>query len=164
VLARYGKGAQARKTASARTTTTAVAAAAPGRARQTTTARPAGRKTPRWASTIRFLPWQPARRNRKLLPHAKGLARTMSAPRLPGTSGLGASKSATGSSTPRSRRARSNARRSDGTIKGTPAGPSRPAGVRRCAAKSSCCQTEIALDLLLWPCHASPGRCLLWSL
>ena len=46
VLARYSKGAQARKTASARTTTTAtkVATAAPGRARRTTTARPAGRK------------------------------------------------------------------------------------------------------------------------
>jgi len=43
VLARYSKGTQARKTASARTRTTATKAApAPGRARRTTTARPAG--------------------------------------------------------------------------------------------------------------------------
>ena len=43
VLSRYSKGTQARKTASARTRTTATKAApAPGRARRTTTARPAG--------------------------------------------------------------------------------------------------------------------------
>ena len=45
VLARYSKGTQARKTASARTRTTATKAApAPGRARRTTTARPTGGK------------------------------------------------------------------------------------------------------------------------
>ena len=45
VLARYSKGTQARKTASARTrTTTTKAAPAPGRARRTTTARPPGGK------------------------------------------------------------------------------------------------------------------------
>ena len=45
MLARYSKGAQARKTASARTrTTTSKAAPAPRRARRTTTARPAGGK------------------------------------------------------------------------------------------------------------------------
>ena len=45
VLARYSKGTQAPKTASARTRTTATKAApAPGRARRTTTARPAGGK------------------------------------------------------------------------------------------------------------------------
>ena len=46
VLARHSKGAQARKSASAKTTTTATkaATAASGRARRTTTARPAGRK------------------------------------------------------------------------------------------------------------------------
>ena len=45
VLARYTKGTQARKTASATTrTTTTKAAPAPGRARRTTTARPAGGK------------------------------------------------------------------------------------------------------------------------
>jgi hypothetical protein len=45
VLARYMKGTQARKTAAVRTRTTATKAApAPGRARRTTTARPAGGK------------------------------------------------------------------------------------------------------------------------
>ena len=45
VLARYSKGTQARKTASARTRTTATKATpAPGRARRTTTARLAGGK------------------------------------------------------------------------------------------------------------------------
>jgi hypothetical protein len=45
VLARYSKGTQARKTASATTATTATKAApAPGRGRRTTTTRPAGGK------------------------------------------------------------------------------------------------------------------------
>ena len=45
VLARYSKGTQARKTASAGTTTTATKAApAPGRARRTTTTKPTGGK------------------------------------------------------------------------------------------------------------------------
>src|SRR5262249_21917712 len=45
VLARYSKGTQARKSASARTRTTATKAApAPGRARRTTPARPASGK------------------------------------------------------------------------------------------------------------------------
>jgi hypothetical protein len=45
VLARYSKGTQARKTASARTTTTATRAGpAPRRGRRTTTTRPAGGK------------------------------------------------------------------------------------------------------------------------
>jgi hypothetical protein len=44
VLARYSKGTPARKTASARTTPPTKAAPAPGRARRTTTARPAGGK------------------------------------------------------------------------------------------------------------------------
>ena len=64
------------------------------------------------ASAIRCLPWQPARRSRKSPLHAKALARTMSAPPFPGTSGVAASKSATGSSTARSRRGRSKASRS----------------------------------------------------
>ena len=63
----------------------------------------------RLASAIRSLPWQAARRSRKSPLHARGFARTMSAAPFPGTSGLAASKSATGSSTPRSRRGRSNA-------------------------------------------------------
>jgi hypothetical protein len=113
VLARYTIGTQTRKAAPARTTTTTTKVATIARAvvggpqpLDRLAASPAQRA---WA--IRFLPSQPARRSRKLLPHAKGLARTMSAPRLPGTSGLGASRSATGSSTLRSRPARSNARR-----------------------------------------------------
>ena len=64
-------------------------------------------------SAIRCLPWQTARRSRKSPLHARGLARTMSASSLPGTSGLAASQSATGSSTPHSRRRRCNAPRSD---------------------------------------------------
>jgi hypothetical protein len=75
--------------------------------------------SPRRALMIKSLPWQPARRSRKLPPRAKGLARTMSAPRLPGTGGLAASRSATGSFTPRSRPEQRNARRSDTTINGT---------------------------------------------
>ena len=71
----------------------------------------------RRASTIRFLPWQPARRSKKSPLHARALARTMSAPQLPGTSGPAASKSATGSSLPHSRPGRSNASRSEAGIK-----------------------------------------------
>src|SRR5215469_13390456 len=67
----------------------------------------------RRASTIRFLPWRPARRSKKLPLHARALARTMSAPRLPGTSGPAASKSAMGSSMPHSRLERSNASQSE---------------------------------------------------
>jgi len=69
--------------------------------------------SPRRPSAIRSLPWQPARRSRKSPLHAGGLARTMSASSLPGISGLAASNSATGSSTPHSRRRRCNAPQSD---------------------------------------------------
>ena len=64
-------------------------------------------------STIRFLPWQLARRSKKSPLHAKAFARTMSAPRLPDTSGPAASKSAMGSSMPHGRAGRSNASRSE---------------------------------------------------
>src|SRR5580704_7140937 len=67
----------------------------------------------RRASTIRYLPWQPARRSRKSPPHARGLARTMSAPRFPDTSGPAVSKSGMESSTPRSRQERNKGPRSD---------------------------------------------------
>jgi len=77
---------------------------------------------PRQLSAIRSLPWRLARRSKKLPLRAKGLARTTSALSLPDTSGLAASSSATGSFTRRSRRERSNARRSDTTINGTFAG------------------------------------------
>jgi hypothetical protein len=61
----------------------------------------------------------------------------MSAPRLLGTSGLGASRSATGSFTRRSRQERSNARRSDTMVNG------------RFASEK----------LLPWPYRASTSRC-----
>ena len=47
--------------------------------------------------------------------HARALARTMSAPRLPGTNGLAASKSAMGSSTPLSRQEQNKGLRSEPT-------------------------------------------------
>jgi hypothetical protein len=53
---------------------------------------------PRRALAIR--PWQPVKRSRKSPVHARGLARTMSASSLPGTSGLAASNRATESSMP----------------------------------------------------------------
>jgi hypothetical protein len=71
----------------------------------------------RRASTIRLLPWQPARHSKKSPLHARALARTMSAPRLPGTSGPAASKSAMESSMPQSRPGRGNASPSEAGIK-----------------------------------------------
>jgi hypothetical protein len=65
----------------------------------------------RWG--IRSLPWQPAKRSRKSPPLARALAQTTSASSLPDTSGLAASKSATGNSTPHSRPERSHAPQSD---------------------------------------------------
>src|SRR4051794_30603743 len=57
-----------------------------------------------------------ARRSRKSPLHARELARTMSAPPLPATSGLAASKSATGSSTPLRTGRRCSAPRCDSGI------------------------------------------------
>jgi hypothetical protein len=111
VLARYSKGAQTRKTASAKTPTAAAKSAVSGRSR-TATARAAGSKRSSSSLSVRSLPWQSARHSGKSLLHARALAR-MSAASLAGTSGLAASKSATGGSTPRSRRRRANAPRSD---------------------------------------------------
>ena len=83
----------------------------------------------RWAASalhpplaIRCLLWQMARRSGKSPLHARELARTMSAPPLPATSGLAVSKSATGSSTPRRRRRRCSAPRCDSGIKRVPRG------------------------------------------
>ena len=72
----------------------------------------------RWG--IRSLPWQPAKRSKKSPLHARALARTMLASSSPGTSGLAASKSATGNSTPHSLSGRSNAPRSDPRPKAQP--------------------------------------------
>src|SRR5215831_14562144 len=76
VLARYTKGAPARRTGSVRAATSK--AAAPAQSRRRSRAQPvAGR--PRRASAIRSLPWQMAKRSRKSPLHAKGFAPTMSA-------------------------------------------------------------------------------------
>src|SRR5580704_12703085 len=61
----------------------------------------------------RSLPWQTAKRSRKSPRHARGLVQTMSAWPLRGTSGLAASKSATGSYTQAKRQTRRNTQRSD---------------------------------------------------
>src|SRR5207248_6924772 len=73
---------------------------------------------PRQPSAIRCLPWQPAERSTKSLPLVRGLARTMSARRAPGTSGQAASKSATGSYTQAKRQSRRNTQRSDSAVNG----------------------------------------------
>ena len=96
------------------------------------------------ASEIRSLPWQRARRSGKSPPHARGLARTISASPLPDTSGPGESRSVTGSSTPRARQERSSTPRSDSTKKRRPApkgaGDSRDcrAALRRSGLDPSC--------------------------
>jgi len=121
VLARYNKGAQTGK-ASAKTPPP------PSRPPQRDQAgahalRPQERlaaSVARPASAIMFLPWQSARRSGKSLQLAGAFARTMLAPRLPGTSGPVASKSAVGSSMSRSQRGRSNAPRSSIKMKGVP--------------------------------------------
>jgi hypothetical protein len=120
VLARYSKGTQAKKPASARTPITATKPAAPARrhgARPRRLQNPLAANTVRRTSATRSLRWQPARRSRKSPLHARALAPTMSAPRFPGTSGRAASKSAMGNSTPYRQRGRSNRPRSDTGIK-----------------------------------------------
>jgi len=125
VLARYTKGAQARKTSSAKMPTKVTAPAAPARLRgrrRTTTAIPAGGGRSSSNLSDQVLALATGKTQQEITVHARALARTMSAPLLPGTSGLAASKSATESSTPHGRRERSNAPRSDFRIKRTPAG------------------------------------------
>ena len=79
-------------------------------------------------SMIGSLFWQRARRSRKSPQRARGLARTTSAPPLPGTSELAASKSAMKSSSPYGRQRRSNPP-SEFTIKRWP-------GLRRSARQA----------------------------
>ena len=126
VLARYGKDTPAAKTASARTPTTATKPAAPARGRgrrPAASAKTRGRQAQlNRTSAIGCYHLQPAERSRKSPQHAKALARTISVPPLPGTSGLAASNSATGSSTPDTRWERRNAPRSDTTEKARRAG------------------------------------------
>jgi hypothetical protein len=135
VLARYSKGTRAKRTTSANTPTTATKAAAPARPPgrpRTTAAKPAGRMR---TSPTRSLLWQTARRSRKSPLHARGRARTMSASSLAATRGLAASKSVMGSSTPRSRRGRSNAPRSDA---GRRAAGGRPSPANAVATRQPC--------------------------
>ena len=122
VLARYSKGPRARKMASARTPIAATKVAAPARSGgrpRTTAAKPAAAGAAHQASAIRSLPWQAVRRSRKSPLHARALAQIMSAPPFPGTSASAASKSATGNSTPRSRRLTSHSQgtRNEGRAK-----------------------------------------------
>ena len=116
VLARYNTGTQAKKMATVKKPTTATKAAAPARPRgrrRTTTAKPAGGKRTPPTLNDRVLVLATGKTHRKSPQRARGLARTMSAPPLPGTSALAVSKSAMGSSTPDSRPGRSNAPRSE---------------------------------------------------
>ena len=113
VLARYSKGVRARKMASARTPIAATKAAAPARSGgrpRTTAAEPAGDKRSSPSLSDQVLALASGKTQQEIALHVRGLAPTMSAPPFPGTSGRAASKSATGSSTPRSRGGRSNAR------------------------------------------------------
>ena len=111
VLARYSKGAPARRTGSAKTPdrgqgdrSSPVASSTAQHGRKTS----CSRERPRRASAIKFLPWQTARRSRKSPLHATGFAPTMSASPSPGTNEPAASKSATGSSMRRNRRSKPN--------------------------------------------------------
>src|SRR3954453_8271540 len=103
VLAGYRRDAPARKTASAKTPipATKVAAAPRPRRSRTKAEEPAGGK--RTSSTLgdQVLALANGKTQQEIPAACKELARTMSAPRLPATSGLAASKSAMGSSTSR---------------------------------------------------------------
>jgi hypothetical protein len=133
VLARYSKGTQARKTVPA---TATVATPAPGRGRRTTTARPAGGKRGSSSLNDQVLALATGKTQQESPLHARALARTMSAPRLPGTSGPAASKSAMGSSMPHSRLERSNT--SQQSEAGTTRSRGRPQnGCRRRAAREA---------------------------
>ena len=120
VLARYSTGTK--RTVSAKSPPSPTKAVAPAQRqrgrRPATTAKPGdGRRTSATLSD-QCLPWQPAERSTKSLPLVRGLARTMSARRSPGTSGQAASKSATGSYTQAKRQRRRNTQRSDSAVIG----------------------------------------------
>ena len=101
VLARYSKGTQVKKTASAKQPTTAKKVAAPARRHElTTTAKAAGRKRSSSSLGNQILALATGKTQQEIAADARALAQTMSAPRFPGTSGRAASKSAMGNSTP----------------------------------------------------------------
>ena len=93
------------------------AAPAPGRGRRTTTARLAGGKRTSSGLSDQVLALATGKTQQEIAGACRGARPIMSAPRLPGTSGLAASRSATGSSTPPSRRERRNARRYDARLR-----------------------------------------------
>ena len=101
VLARYSKGTRAGRPAAARSATTTKAAAPARSGRRGRTAKAAGGK--RTAVSLGDQVLALATGRKKSPPHAKGLDRTMSVSSSQGTSGPGASRSATGSSMPRTR-------------------------------------------------------------
>ena len=116
VLARYSKGVRARKMASASTPIAATKAAAPARSGgrpRTTAAKPAGDRRSSPSLSDQVLALASGKTQQEIAAACKGLAPTMSAPPFPGTSGRAASKSATGSSTPRSRGGTEQRPRSD---------------------------------------------------
>jgi len=116
VLARYSTGTQARKTPSAKMPTAGAKAAAPARLRgrrRIATAKSAGSSRSSSSLNDQVLALATGKTQQEITAACKALARTMSAPRLPDTSGLAASKSAMGSSMPHSGAGRSNASRSE---------------------------------------------------
>jgi hypothetical protein len=139
VLARYSKGTRSRKTASAGTPSTAtkatVATRGRGRPRATTgKAAAAKRNSPSLGDQILAL--ATGKTQQEIAAACKGV-RTMSASPFPGTRELAASKSATASSTPRSRPEPSNALRSDaGKTEGSGRPASRPRALARTRALS----------------------------
>src|ERR1700730_4996580 len=116
VLARYSKGVRARKMASASTPIAATKSAAPARSGgrpRTKPARPAGDRRSSPSLSDQVLALASGKTYQEIAAACKGLAPTMSALPFPGTSGRAASKSATGSSTPRSRGGTEQRPRSD---------------------------------------------------
>jgi hypothetical protein len=103
VLARYSKGTGPRKRASARAPATPTKTTAPTQSRgrtRTRAARPAGGKRRSSSLGDQVLALATGKTQQEITAECKGVAQTTSAWLLPDTSGLAASKSAMGSSTP----------------------------------------------------------------
>src|SRR5215469_11869379 len=116
VLARYSKGMQPRRTASAKTPTTATKAAAPARPRgrrRATAGKPAGAK--RSSSTLgdQVLALATGKTQHEIAAACKGVRPNHVGVVIARTSGLAASKTEMGGSTPHGRRGRRNLARSD---------------------------------------------------
>jgi hypothetical protein len=116
VLARYSKGTPSNRTSARKAPTTAREGAAQAQStgrRRTTTAKSARGDRGSPSLTDQVLAFATGKTQQEIAQHAKALARTMSAPPSPGTSGPAASRSGTASSMPSTRRQRSNTPRSD---------------------------------------------------